>query len=326
MIKFIAELCQNHNGDADLLLQMAEEAAEAGATHIKIQHIYTRNLSFRQEFEQAYRGLNEQYGLHRSWSKEFERLKELELSDKVCERFVDHVKSLGLIPMTTCFARCDLGRIRDQGFEWLKIASYDCASYQMIREASSLFKNIVVSTGASFDNEIEKTANILNSCKEVEFSLLHCVTAYPTPLELMNIKRIEYLKSLCGSVGFSDHSRTDKNGLIASKVAVMCGARLIERHFTSLKENETKDGVVSVNKELLADLVRFSKLSEQAQSAELEEIYPRWRDLLGSARRGLTDEELRNRHYYRGRFASARTQDACYEECMIQNWEETLLD
>ena len=38
-IKIIAELCQNHNGDKDTLINMIHEASDAGATHLKIQHI-----------------------------------------------------------------------------------------------------------------------------------------------------------------------------------------------------------------------------------------------------------------------------------------------
>ena len=37
MAKLIAEFCQNHNGDFDLLKKMVEAAAIAGATHGKMQ-------------------------------------------------------------------------------------------------------------------------------------------------------------------------------------------------------------------------------------------------------------------------------------------------
>ena len=40
MVKIIAEFCQNHNGDFDILKRMVEQASKAGATHGKIQNIY----------------------------------------------------------------------------------------------------------------------------------------------------------------------------------------------------------------------------------------------------------------------------------------------
>ena len=50
-IKIIAELCQNHNGDKDILMSMIEEVANSGATHIKIQHIRPEYLNFRARHE-----------------------------------------------------------------------------------------------------------------------------------------------------------------------------------------------------------------------------------------------------------------------------------
>ena len=38
-MKFIAELCQNHNGNFDVVKKLVDKAAESGATHIKIQHL-----------------------------------------------------------------------------------------------------------------------------------------------------------------------------------------------------------------------------------------------------------------------------------------------
>ena len=43
MMILIAELCQNHNGSEDTLWGMLDNAVESGATHVKIQHIYSKN-------------------------------------------------------------------------------------------------------------------------------------------------------------------------------------------------------------------------------------------------------------------------------------------
>ena len=44
-MKIIAELCQNHNGDFEIVKKMVDVAAKAGATHIKLQTIYAKNLA-----------------------------------------------------------------------------------------------------------------------------------------------------------------------------------------------------------------------------------------------------------------------------------------
>ena len=49
-MKIIAELCQNHNGQFDILKEMVKSAVNAGATHIKIQHINPEILNYANLF------------------------------------------------------------------------------------------------------------------------------------------------------------------------------------------------------------------------------------------------------------------------------------
>ena len=47
MAQLIAELCQNHNGNFDILEEMVSAAAESGADYAKIQAISSDDLTFR---------------------------------------------------------------------------------------------------------------------------------------------------------------------------------------------------------------------------------------------------------------------------------------
>ena len=88
-MNFIAELCQNHNGDLDNLYKMVDAAAEGGATHIKIQHIYKENLVFRPQFENGLLKGDKTIAIKRPWKDEYERLENLEISNNDCRKFVD---------------------------------------------------------------------------------------------------------------------------------------------------------------------------------------------------------------------------------------------
>lgn len=323
-MKFIAELCQNHCGNLDNLLRMVESAAKAGATHIKMQHIYVKNLTFRPQFEEGLKKNNLIHAIKRPWRDEYERLKALEISLKDCDKFINAVKEHNLIPMTTCFARCDIKDIYNLGFEEIKVASYDCSSYQMIRELIPCFKKIYISTGATFEKEVLKTNQILIS-ENVDYELMHCVTIYPTPLKFMNLKRIKWLKTISKFVGFSDHSNVVSDGVIAAKAAMTFGINSVERHFTNLKPEETKDGPVSVNFKQLRELVDFSKLSADDKLSSLKEENYNWEIMKDSNHNSLSIEELLNRDYYRGRFATSlisQTIDKPSKK-FIYNWEET---
>jgi len=323
-MKLIAELCQNHNGDFDQVKRMVDAAAGSGATHVKIQTIYAANLSLRPQFETGLEIDGEIFSIKRPWQAEYDRLKKLELTPDQCAAFVDYCNAAGVVPLTTCFARGNAAEIKEQGFKEIKVASYDCASYQLLRELVLAFEHLYVSTGATFDNEINTTATLLAESGR-PFSLLHCVTVYPTPLEEMHLARISRLQEVSPTVGFSDHSLVARDGVIASKAAIALGAKVVERHFTTLGPEDSKDGPVSITPDLMAELSEFAKLSTDAQIESLGEEVPDWKRMLGHAERRLSDSELLNRDYYRGRFATPRVAGDPRASMMIFNWEETPL-
>jgi len=318
----IAELCQNHLGEFELVKKMVDEAVNAGATHIKIQHIYSENLTFRPQFEEGLIKDKRTFSLKRPWKPEYKRLKSLELSQEQCRQFVEYVNNQGAVPVTTCFTRGDIQSIIDQGFKTVKVASYDCASYQMLRELAGKFDNLIISTGATFYDEIEKASSVL--MEHNNFCFLHCVTIYPTTLEQINLSRMNELKNFCPRVGFSDHTLVARDGVIASKAALALGAEVIERHFTILEADKSKDGPVSIKPEHLKELSRFAALSNDEQLKELESSNPGLLNLVwGNPNRLLSDTELLNRDYYRGRFATPRSPGKHSATQMIFNWEET---
>lgn len=319
MTKLIAEFCQNHNGDMTVLAKMVELAAKAGATHGKIQTIYADTVAFRPQFEEGVLVSGITKSIKRPYRQEFDRLKGLELSQEDTIKFIKICKDNGLIPMTTCFVRSHVSDLAQAGFPIIKVASYDCASFPLLRELTSHFEEIIVSTGATFDDEVKHAASILSA---VNYSFLHCVTLYPTPLNQMNLLRMEWLRGFTKNVGLSDHTLLKRDGLIASKAALSLGASVIERHFTILGPSETRDGPVSITPLEMRQLADFSMLSIEERVAHMNRYHPNWHILLGEKTRTLSDEEILNRDYYRGRFASPR-RESVNGERMIFNWEET---
>jgi sialic acid synthase SpsE len=318
-VKLIAEFCQNHNGNYDLLAKMVESAAKSGATYGKMQMIYADTLAFRPEFEEGLVQNGVIKAIKRPYITEKKRLKTLEIDENKTSQFVKLCLDNGLIPMTTCFARAHIKSIREAGLKSIKIASYDCASFHMLRELKNNFDEIIISTGATFDDEIDQACKILEG---INFSILHCVTIYPTPLNQVHLARMEYLRKFNSNIGFSDHSLVSETGLIASKAALALGATLIERHFTLLKPNQTKDGPVSIGPEEMTELSNFASLSVEERLERMDIEHPSWRITNGQKNRRLSEQELLNRAYYRGRFASPRP-ESLNGSRMIFNWEET---
>lgn len=322
-MKIIAELCQNHNGDPSIIESMVDSALEGGATHVKLQSIYADDLTFRPQFEEGLKANGCEYSIKRPWKPEYDRLKKLELDNNTFTDFVDMCTDKHVVPLTTCFSINRIPDVIAQGFKELKIASYDCASYQLIRDVADKFDHIYISTGATFDNEIIKTFSILKQSNIAHWTFLHCVTIYPTPLDSLHLSRIQWLKKYSEDVGFSDHTSPTKTDLIGSCAAIYLGANVIERHFTVLDPGKTKDGPVSVNKNQLSMISEFANFSRSEQENWLEEKLPNWsRLMIGSSERLLSHAEILNRDYYRGRFSSERQQSEVYPFIPRYNWEE----
>ena len=294
----IAEFCQNHLGDVRLLENMVLEAKNNGATHAKIQGLYSDEITFREEFEDP-KGL-----IYRPYHREVERLRNLDLSVETEKWFVEFCQQKSIIPMITVFTHKGVERAKEAGFKSIKIASYDCASLPIIKTVLEFAEEIVISTGATYWKEILDTVRIIDEKKKDNqvVALLHAKTVYPTQLAQFGILKMSALRSFGFKIGLSDHTKPEESQLLASKIAIILGAEYIERHFTILKRDATKDGPISITPSDLRELKDFWEKSKMEQIREIDS-----KDFLTALPCNTlepSEEEIVNRAYYRGRVAS----------------------
>lgn len=300
MAEVIAEICQNHCGDRNLMKEMIWAAAEAGADIVKGQIIFSEDLTYRERFENGLQDGDKIVALKRPYRQEYERLSTLDLNEEDYYLFVDEAKKANVVPIFTVFCSKRIPLAKMTGVKSIKVASYDCASFQFLKELKVNFEKLYISTGATFDEEISHSSDILAG---VDFVFLHCITRYPTPLKELNLARLDYLRQFTKIVGFSDHSHVKQDSLKASICALARGAQVIERHFTILDKSKTKDGEISLNYNELKRLVEIARLPLDKVKKMAYEI-SEYDSTIGSKRHKLSVEELLNRDYYRGRFAS----------------------
>jgi len=316
----IAECCQNHLGDPEILKRMVAEGAQNGATHLKIQGLYHEELNFREQFEEQ-RSIEHQASIVRPFAAEVARLKPLTLSFETEKEFVQECNSRGVIPMITVFTHSGLDRAVKAGFRSFKIASYDCASLALISRILPVCDELVISTGATSWDEIAQTAKFVaeNKLGGTKIVFLHAVTEYPTDITSVRLLRMTALKQFGFEVGYSDHTAPGTTDLKAAALAIRLGAKAIERHFTILEVGATKDGPVSVNPSQLSLIARMFSSSEI-----LDEHMPD-AQLCKSMLTPLisldpSDLEIKNREYYRGRVIST------LNGVKINSWEDWPLE
>ena len=181
--QLIAEIGANHGGNMDLAISMIEGAAASGADWVKFQSWRAKTLP--------------------EGAPGYDFYQQAQLSDDDHRRLIAACKANNVKFLTTCFDRGRVGFLGSLGLSTIKIASPDLTSHAMLKDLRAQFDHMIVSTGMSHDKEIEETAALL---KDTSFTFLHCVSLYPTPLDRVNLSRMDWLRQFTPSVGFSDHT------------------------------------------------------------------------------------------------------------------------
>ncbi|MEM4396795.1 MAG: N-acetylneuraminate synthase family protein [Candidatus Woesearchaeota archaeon] len=245
----IAEAGVNHEGKLDLAKRLIYEAKEGGADAIKFQTYKAEKLSVKNS--PAYWDLNKepttsQFDLFKKydkfWKTEFEILK------KYCDE-------VGIEFLSTPFDIESATFLNDL-MNVFKISSSDLNNLPFIEYICSFKKPIILSTGASFLWEIERTISWIKKYK-IRIAILHCVLSYPTVDENANLLSITLLRNRFPDcvIGYSDH--TLPKDMKVLEIATLLGARIIEKHFTYDKNLPGNDHYHSMDK---YDLMKFIKL------------------------------------------------------------------
>ena len=319
MTKIIAELCQNHNGDIKVLSEMVAAASEAGADILKIQSMRSKDLTFRERFEDGLIEGGKIKVIKRPYKAELERLSKLDLDYDLHAKFFELCEKYKVIPMTTIFSFNNIEFLKQfKNLNHIKIASFDCNSHALVKKICKTFKDkkIIISTGTAYNREIDITNDILLK-ENVDYALLHCISIYPTPIYDANLNRIDYLRKKSKFVGLSDHSDPEKDKNVIPAAGFLKKIDYIEKHFTVLNKNQTKDGPVSANPEQFKEIIKLSKMSEQDLKEYLKEMSVDIKKVFGSESRELTETELLNRDYLQGRFAFKDKNNKTW-----YNWDE----
>ena len=318
MTKIIAELCQNHNGDTKMLGEMVAAASESGADIVKIQSMRSKDLTFRERFENGLVEGGKVKIIKRPYKAELERLSKLDLDFDAHAKFFELCDKYKVTPMTTIFSFNNIEFLKQfKNLNYIKIASFDCNSHALIKKVCKEFKNkkIIVSTGTAYDREIDATNNMLLK-ESIDYALLHCISIYPTPIYYANLNRIDFLRKKSKVVGLSDHSDPEKDKNIIPAAGFLKRIDYIEKHFSVLDKNQTKDGPVSASPEQLKEISKLSSMKEEDLRLYLKDMGVSIEKIFGSELRELTDAELLNRDYYQGRFAYKDNNHTWF------NWDE----
>jgi N-acetylneuraminate synthase len=209
---FIAEASSNHGRDLDRARAFVDAAADAGCDAVKFQ-LFRIDRMFAPEILSK----SPKHRARADWELPLSHLGPL----------AEHCSARGIRFSCTPFyleAVAELAPFVD----FYKVASYELLVSDLLKACAATGKPVVLSTGMATMDEIAAAATTLKQAGAADITLLHCVSAYPTPAAEANLSAIAAIRAATGlKVGWSDHTRRPA---VIERAVHRWGASAVEFH------------------------------------------------------------------------------------------------
>lgn len=214
---FIAEVNSSHNGDLETAKAMISRAKEVGADCVKFQSWSAESL-----YSKTYYDAN-------PISKRI--VSKFAFSEEQFLEIIDFCNKIGIAFSSTPYSEKEVDFLLEKGnVPFVKIASMDINNYPFLEYVAKKDTAIILSTGMSTYEEIDKAVSVIKLAGNKRLALLHCISIYPVDYADINLNNILMLRNSyqdC-TIGFSDHSL----GYEIPCAAIAFGSCIIEKHFT----------------------------------------------------------------------------------------------
>jgi N-acetylneuraminate synthase/N,N'-diacetyllegionaminate synthase len=257
----VAELGLNHGGDLSCALALVDAAADAGASAIKLQTLDSDALVAAHCPAPAH--------VSAQSLRDFFRTFELDIDAH--RAVVARARRRGLSVLSTPLSESAVAALEPLGLDAYKIASGDLTYDGLLVAAARTGRPLILSTGMSDIDEIRHAVRVAREAGAVQLALLHCVSAYPTPLDAQNLRAIATLHDTFDlPVGLSDHGP----GLLSAVAATALGAVIYERHFVLGDEHDAVDRAVSSTPAELSAIVEAMRQTRAALGDGIKRCLP----------------------------------------------------
>ena len=262
----IGEAGVNHNGDLETAKKLVDVAKQAGCDAVKFQtwiteKVYSKQHSIKPDYQLRTTDVKE---------SEFDTIKNLELSFDAFHALKNYCDQQKILFLSTPDEATSADFLINIGTPIIKIASQDVGNLPFLRYLAQKKVPLILSTGASTLTEVVESAETI--LKETnELILLHCLSAYPAPMDELNLLTISTYKQMFNClIGFSDHTI----GHEAACAALALGARVFEKHFTLDTNQEGPDHQASLDPDELVNYIKVLRLVYRALGDGYKRIMP----------------------------------------------------
>lgn len=249
----ICELSGNHNGELARALRMIEAAKVTGADAVKLQTYTADTITLDHDGDQ----FRIKGGL---WDGQrlYDLYQEASTPWDWHEALFAKGRELGITVFSSPFDKTAVDLLEGLGAPAYKVASFEVVDLPLVEYIASKRKPMIISTGLANLGEIQEVINTARKGGADGLVVLHCISAYPAPMEDANLRTIPNLAETFGVIsGLSDHTM----GTAASVTAVALGGSVIEKHFTLARADGGPDSAFSLEPS------EFTRLVEDCKAA-----------------------------------------------------------
>ncbi|TAL10162.1 MAG: N-acetylneuraminate synthase [Nitrospirae bacterium] len=251
----IAEAGVNHNGDLKRAFKLVDAAAKAGADAVKFQTFSTDRLVTSRSPKAKYQRKTTKAG-----ESQHAMLKKLELSRDDHRALKLRAEKHGLLFLSTPFDRESADLLEKLGVSASKVGSGELTDLPLLKHIAGKGRPMLISTGMSWPKEVAQAVRTVREAGLNEIALLHCVSAYPAPVEDVNLLAMDAMRRTFNvPVGYSDHTE----GIQVAVLAVAGGACIIEKHLTLDRKLPGPDHRMSLEPKEFAAMVRNIRETEK---------------------------------------------------------------
>ncbi len=263
----IAELSANHGHKLENAMELVRVAKESGADAIKLQTYRADTLTIDCDTEPF------MIGKGTAWEgrRLYDLYQEAYLPWEWHEALFEEAKSLGIHCFSSPFVDSAVDLLEKLDTPAYKIASFELVDHGLIARCAATGKPMIMSTGMASKEEIAEAVQVARDHGCGQLALLKCVSAYPAPVEEMNLATINHLSAQhqCPA-GLSDHTL----GTTIPVAAATLGASIIEKHFTLRRSDGGPDSHFSLEPDEFATMVQSVRDAQASIGKPSYEITP----------------------------------------------------